>query len=46
MCVVSFDAINIQMQSYFEDQKYQFLKSQPFAEDFEKQKNIIKDVKM
>ena len=24
--------------SYFDDQKYQFLKSQLFAEDFEKQK--------
>ena len=37
MCVVSFDVVNIQMQSYFDDQKYQFLKSQPFREDFEKQ---------
>ena len=39
MCVVSFDIVNIQMQSYFDDQKYQFLKSQPFTEGFEKQKN-------
>ena len=38
MCIVSFDVVNIQMQSYFDDQKYQFLKSQPLAKDFEKQK--------
>ena len=38
MCIVSFDVVNIQMQSCFDDQKYQFLKSQPLAKDFEKQK--------
>ena len=38
MCIVSFDVVNIQMQRYFDDQKYQFLKSQPLATDFEKQK--------
>ena len=36
MCVVSFNVVNIQMQIYFDDQKYQFLKSQPFTKDFEK----------
>ena len=49
MCIVSFDVVNIQMQSYFDDQKYQFLKSQPLAQDFEKQtkkKPVMKDVKM
>ena len=29
--------VNIQMQSYFVDHKYQFLKSQPLAKNFEKQ---------
>ena len=29
MCVVSFNQVNIQMQSYFIDQKYQYLKSKP-----------------
>ena len=38
MCVVSFDVVNIQMQNYFDDQKYQFLRSQPLTKDFEKQK--------
>ena len=36
MCVVSFDVVNIQMQRYFDDQKYQFLKSQLPGKDFEK----------
>ena len=40
MCVVSFDQVSIQMESYFVDQKYQFLKSVPLAKDFEKQKNV------
>ena len=39
MCVVSFDVVNIQMQNYFDDQKYQFLRSQPLKKDFEEQKN-------
>ena len=26
------------MQSYFDNQKYQFLKSQPLTKDFEKEK--------
>ena len=48
MCIMSFDVVNIQMQSYFVDQKYQFLKSQPLAKDFEKQKKrmIMKDVEL
>ena len=29
MCVVSFNQVNIQMESYFIDQKYQYLKSKP-----------------
>ena len=41
MGIVSFDVVNIQMQSYFDDQKYQFLKSQPLAKDFEKQKKTL-----
>ena len=39
MCVVSFDVVNIQMQIYFDNQKYQFLRSQPLTKDFEEQKN-------
>ena len=47
MCIVSFDIVNIQFQSYFIDLKYQFLKSQPLAKDSGKQqKAIIKDVKV
>ena len=47
MCIVSFDVVNIQMQRYFNDQRYQFLKSQPLAKDFEKQKYpMMKDEKM
>ena len=44
MCVVSFNQANIQMQSYFIDQKYQYLKSKPLAKDSEKQK-IFEDEK-
>ena len=40
MCIVSFHQVNIQMQGYFIDQKYQFLKSQPLAKDFEKQRTV------
>ena len=36
MCVVSFNQVNIQMESYFIDQKYQYLKSKPLAKDAEK----------
>ena len=39
MCVVSFDVVNFQMQNYFDNQKYQFLRSQPLTKDFGKQKN-------
>ena len=47
MCIVSFDVVNIQIQIYFDDQKYQFVKSQPLAKDFEEQKKpIMKYVKM
>ena len=38
MCVVSFNQVNIQMQSYFIDQKYQYLKSKPLAKDAEEEK--------
>ena len=41
MHVVSFDQVNIQMQNYFVDQKYQFLKSNPLENDFTK-KNLVK----
>ena len=34
MCVVSFDQVSIQMQNYFVDQKYQFLKSNPLENYF------------
>ena len=44
MCLVSFNEVNIQMQSYFIDQKYQYLKSKPLAKDSEKQK-IFEDEK-
>ena len=40
MCVASFNEVNIQMQSYFIDQKYQYLKSKPLAKDSETQKNF------
>ena len=40
MCVVSFNQVNIQMESYFIDQKYQYLKSKPLAKDAEKQKTF------
>ena len=40
MCVVSFNQVNIQMQSYFIDQKYQYLKSKPLAKDAEKEKTF------
>ena len=36
MCVVSFDQVNIQMQNYFVDQKYQFLKSNMLENYFTK----------
>ena len=38
MCVVSFDQVNIQMQNYFDNQNYQFLKSKPLGNDFVKQR--------
>ena len=38
MCIVSFDVVNIQMQSYFDDQKLIFLKSRPLTKDFKKEK--------
>ena len=38
MCVVSFNQVNIQMQSYFIDQKYQYLKSKLLAKDAEEEK--------
>ena len=38
MCVVSFDQVNIQMQNYFVDQKYQFLKSNLLENDFTEKK--------
>ena len=44
MCVVFFNQVNIQIQSYFIDQKYQYLKSKPLAKDSEKQKTF-EDVK-
>ena len=44
MCVVFFNQVNIQIQSYFIDQKYQYLKSKPLAKDSEKQKSF-EDVK-
>ena len=37
---MSFNEVNIQMQSYFIDQKYQYLKSKPLAKDSEKQKTF------
>ena len=40
MCVVSFNQVNIQMESYFIVQKYQYLKSKPLAKDAEKQKTF------
>ena len=40
MCVVSFNQVNIQMQSYFIDQKYQYLKSKQLAKDSEKEKTF------
>ena len=40
MCVVSFNQVNIQIQSYFIDQKYQLLKSKPLTKDFEEQKTL------
>ena len=40
MCVVSFNQVNIQMESYFIDQKYKYLKSKPLAKDAEKQKTF------
>ena len=40
MCVVSFNQVNIQMQSYFIDQKYQYLKSKPLAKDAEEEKTF------
>ena len=40
MCVVSFNKVDIQMQTYFIDQKYQYLKSKPLAKDSEKQKTF------
>ena len=40
MCVVSFNQVNIQMQNYFIDQKYQYLKSKPLAKDAEKEKTF------
>ena len=40
MCLVSFNEVNIQMQSYFIDQKYQYFKSKPLAKDSEKQKTF------
>ena len=40
LCVVSFNQVNIQMQSYFIDQKYQYLKSKPLAKDAEKEKTF------
>ena len=40
MYVVSFNQINIQMQSYFIDQKYQYLKSIQLAKDAEKEKTF------
>ena len=44
MCVVFFYQVNIQIQNYFIDQKYQYLKSKPLAKDSEKQKTF-EDVK-
>ena len=38
MCVVSFNQVNMQMQSYFIDQKYQYLKSKPLAKEAEEEK--------
>ena len=38
VCTVSFHMVNIQMQNYFVNQKYQLLKSQPLTKNFEKQK--------
>ena len=40
MCLVSFNEVNIQMQSYFIDQKCQYLKSKPLVKDSEKQKTF------
>ena len=46
MCVVSFNQVNIQMQSYFIDQKYQYLKSKPLAKDAEEEKYLnMKNIK-
>ena len=33
MCIVSFNQVSIQIQSYFIDQKYQFLKSKPLTKE-------------
>ena len=44
ICVVFFNQVNIQIQSYFIDQKYQYLKSKPLAKDSKKQKTF-EDVK-
>ena len=44
MCVVFFNQGDIQIQNYFIDQKYQYLKSKPLAKDSEKQKTF-EDVK-
>ena len=41
MSIVSFDVVNIPMQSYFNDQKYQFLKSQPLAKNLKNKKNPL-----
>ena len=47
MCVVSFDQVSIQMQNYFVDQKYQFLKSNPLENDFTKKTSSkVKDSKL
>ena len=40
ICLVSFNEVNIQMQSYFIYQKCQYLKSKPLAKDSEKQKTF------
>ena len=40
MCVVFFNQVNIQIQNYFIDQKYQYLKSKPLAKYSEKQKPL------